>query len=39
MKGQSKREALVNAQKEIRDKGFSESKYWASFILLDALEN
>lgn len=39
MKGQSKREALVNAQKEIRDKGFSDSKYWASFILLDALEN
>ncbi len=37
MAGQSKREALVNAQKEIRQRGYKESKYWASFILLDAL--
>lgn len=35
--GQTKREALVNAQKELRDKGFDNPKYWATFILLDAL--
>ncbi len=36
MAGQSKREALVNAQKEIKAKGYNDAKYWASFILLDA---
>lgn len=36
MKGATKREALVKAQQEIRDKGFEEAKYWATFILLDA---
>lgn len=37
LSGQSKREALVNAQKTIRDKGYSNPKYWATFILLDSL--
>jgi len=36
MNGSSKREALVKAQKDIRDKGFNDPKYWATFILLDA---
>lgn len=36
--GMSKREALVKAQQEIRDSGYTDSKYWASFILLDAIE-
>ncbi len=36
MNGSSKREALVKAQQEIRSKGFTNPKYWASFILLDA---
>lgn len=36
MNGASKREALVKAQRDIRDKGFSDPKYWATFILLDA---
>ena len=34
----SKREALVAAQRELREKGFTASKYWATFILLDALD-
>ncbi len=38
MAGQSKRKALVNAQKAIREKGYNDAKYWASFILLDAFE-
>lgn len=36
--GLSKREALVKAQKEVRTNGFPEAKYWATFILLDALD-
>ena len=34
--GMSKREALINAQRELRQNGYDDSKYWASFILLDA---
>ena len=34
--GATKREALVRAQHDIRDKGFTSPDYWASFILLDA---
>jgi tetratricopeptide (TPR) repeat protein len=37
MDGSSKREALVKAQQDIRSKGFTDPKYWATFILLDAL--
>lgn len=37
LNGSTKREALVKAQREIRDKGFSDPKYWATFILLDAM--
>ena len=37
MNGASKREALVKAQKDIRKKGFNDPKYWATFILLDAI--
>ena len=37
MNGASKREALVKAQQDIRKKGFNDPKYWATFILLDAL--
>mgnify|MGYP000048845652 CR=1 FL=1 len=36
MSGSSKREALVKAQQSIREKGFNDPKYWATFILLDA---
>ncbi len=36
MSGASKREALVKAQRDIRNKGFNDPKYWATFILLDA---
>jgi CHAT domain-containing protein len=36
MDGSSKREALVKAQQDIRDKGYTDPKYWATFILLDA---
>lgn len=36
--GLTKRGALLNAQKTIREAGYSEGKYWAPFILLDALE-
>lgn len=35
--GSTKREALVNAQRELRTKGYIEPKYWATFILLDAM--
>lgn len=34
--GGNKREALVAAQKELRAMGFTDAKYWATFILLDA---
>lgn len=37
MAGASKREALVKAQQDLRNKGFNDPKYWATFILLDAL--
>lgn len=37
MAGVSKREALKKAQQDIRAKGYKEAKYWASFILLDAI--
>lgn len=37
--GSSKREALVKAQQEIRDKGYTDAKYWAAFILLDAIDD
>lgn len=37
MNGSTKREALVKAQQDIRAKGFSDPKYWATFILLDAI--
>lgn len=36
--GLSMRESLVKAQLELRDAGYSDAKYWASFILLDAIE-
>ena len=36
MKGLSKREALVNAQRDLRNSGFDAPEYWATFILLDA---
>ena len=39
MSGQTKRAALINAQKEIRDKGYTDAKYWATFILLDGYKN
>lgn len=35
--GATKREALIKAQREIREKGYDDPKYWATFILLDAL--
>lgn len=38
MSGMSKRKALVEAQKDLRTKGYTDAKYWASFILLDALD-
>lgn len=37
MSGSTKRDALVKAQQDIRKKGFNDPKYWAAFILLDAL--
>lgn len=37
MDGSSKREALIKAQQDIRKKGFVDPKYWATFILLDAI--
>ena len=36
MNGFSKREALVNAQQDIKSKGYIDPKYWATFIILDA---
>ena len=38
LNGATKREALVNAQKDIRAMGYTEADHWASFILLDALD-
>ncbi len=38
MDGKSKREALSLAQQDIRAKGFTDSLYWATFILLDGME-
>lgn len=38
MNGSSKREALIKAQLDIRNKGYRDPKYWASFILLDGLD-
>lgn len=37
MAGVSKREALKRAQQDVRAKGYKDAKYWASFILLDAI--
>lgn len=34
----SKRQALVEAQRELREEGFTDSSDWATFILLDALD-
>lgn len=36
--GLSKREALVKAQQEVRESGYKDAKYWAAFILLDAID-
>lgn len=38
MTGGSKLEALKKAQQDVRAKGYKDAKYWASFILLDALD-
>lgn len=38
MTGSDKREALVKAQQDIRSKGFDAPEFWATFILLDALQ-
>ena len=38
LNGNSKRESLLAAQKVVREtSGFEDPEYWASFILLDAL--
>ena len=40
VEGQSKREAFVNAQQYLRitqDKKFDNPRFWAAFIMLDAL--
>lgn len=37
MNGKTKREALVNAQQDLRANGYMDPKYWATFIMLDAL--
>lgn len=37
MEGSSKRQALISAQQDIRKMGYNDPKYWAAFILLDAL--
>lgn len=34
----SKRQALVEAQRELREEGFTDPNDWATFILLDALD-
>lgn len=38
VKGLSKREALINAQKALRSSGYTKGEEWASFILLDAYD-
>lgn len=38
MNGLSKREALISAQKQLRNSGYTNASHWASFILLDAFE-
>ena len=38
MRGNTKREALVQAQRELRENGYGDPKCWTSFILLDALK-
>ncbi len=37
MSGKSKREALLLAQQDLREKGFTDADYWATFILLDGI--
>ena len=37
MSGLAKQQSLLNAQKELRDKGFDDPYFWGAFILLDAL--
>lgn len=36
VENQSPREALVGAQRDLRAEGYTDSKYWTPFILLDA---
>lgn len=36
MNGCDKRQALVNAQRDLRENGYADGRYWATFILLDA---
>lgn len=36
--GSSKCEALKRAQQDVRKKGYADPKFWATFILLDALD-
>ncbi|MBQ6305568.1 MAG: CHAT domain-containing protein [Bacteroidales bacterium] len=36
--GLSMRESLVKAQQEVRGSGYTDAKYWATFILLDAID-
>lgn len=38
MDGFSKRQALVKAQQDVKAMGYSDPKYWATFILLDSLD-
>lgn len=38
LSGCDKRQALVKAQQDIRERGFSDPMYWTSFILLDATD-
>jgi tetratricopeptide (TPR) repeat protein len=38
MDGSTKREALVKAQQEIRQMGYTDPEYWATFILLDGVD-
>ena len=38
MSGLTKQQSLLNAQQELRDKGFVNPFFWAAFILLDAVD-
>ncbi len=38
MDGHSKRESLSLAQQDLRAKGYTDGRYWAVFILLDAVD-